>query len=347
MALFLPEFDLQRFNTLAIGARARFYVAVSNGDEILEALAFARERELPVLPLGGGSNIVLADDYPGLVIHIKLLGVEQVGEDAQSVWVRAAAGENWHEFVQHCLTMGCYGLENLALIPGSVGAAPIQNIGAYGVELQQRLSELSAIDIRSGVPVTFTAESCNFAYRDSVFKHSARDRYIITSVTFKLDRVVKPVLEYPSLRQQLQLEPGDQPSSEKHFSAQQIADAVIAVRQEKLPDPADTPNAGSFFKNPIVAAGEFTALQQRYPDIVSYPQADGRVKLAAGWLIDRAGWRGYRAGDVAVHSEQALVITNPGRGAGASVLALADEITTSVFKQYGVRLELEPRVYPA
>ncbi|WP_041523440.1 UDP-N-acetylmuramate dehydrogenase [Gilvimarinus agarilyticus] len=347
MALFLPEFDLQRFNTLAIAARAQFYVAVTTHDEVLEALAFARERQLPVLPLGGGSNIVLADNYPGLVMHIKLRGIEPVAEDAQSVWVRAAAGENWHEFVQHCLMIGCYGLENLSLIPGSVGAAPIQNIGAYGVELQQRLSELSAVDIRSGLPVTFTAESCNFAYRDSVFKHSARDRYIITSVTFKLDRAVRPVLDYPSLRQQLQLEPDGGAPAEAHFSAQQIADAVIAVRQEKLPDPATTPNAGSFFKNPLVDAATFAALQQRYPDIVSYPQADGRVKLAAGWLIDRAGWRGYRAGDVAVHSEQALVITNPGRGSGASVLALADEITRSVFSQYGVTLELEPRVYPA
>ncbi|WP_049721920.1 UDP-N-acetylmuramate dehydrogenase [Gilvimarinus polysaccharolyticus] len=344
MALFLPEFDLQRFNTLAIPARANFYVAVTNHAEVLEALAFAAEHKLPLLPLGGGSNIVLADHYPGLVMHIKLHGIEQVAEDDSSVWVRAAAGENWHEFVQHCLAMGCYGLENLSLIPGTVGAAPIQNIGAYGVELKDRVAELSAIDIRSGLAVTFTADSCGFAYRDSVFKHSARDQYIITSVTFKLDRVAKVMLEYPSLLQQLQLSDS---ALNTAITPDQVAAAVIAVRQEKLPDPAITPNAGSFFKNPIISAEQFDLLRQRFADVVAYPQPDGSVKLAAGWLIDRAGWRGYCEGDVAVHAEQALVVTNPGRGAGTNVLALADKITQSVREQYGVVLQLEPRVYPS
>jgi UDP-N-acetylmuramate dehydrogenase len=348
VALFLPEFDLQRLNTLAIPARAQFYVAVTSSEEVFEALSFAAERQLPVLPLGGGSNIVLAGDYPGLVMHIKLHGIELVDEDETSVWVRAAAGENWHKFVQHCLVMGCYGLENLSLIPGSVGAAPIQNIGAYGVEVKDRVTELSAIDIRSGLPITFTAESCNFAYRDSVFKHSAQDRYIITSVTFKLDRAANLVLEYPSLRQRLQLAApkNNNIADVAPITPEQVAAAVIAVRQEKLPNPADTPNAGSFFKNPIVDAAQFARLRKRFADIIAYPQADGTVKLAAGWLIDRAGWRGYHDGDVAVHAEQALVITNPGRGAGANVLALADKITQSVQERYGVRLELEPRVYP-
>lgn len=342
MALFLPEFNLQRFNTLAIAARARFYVVVSHPEEIPEALAFARERKLPILPLGGGSNIVLADDYPGLVMHIQLPGITPVADDDTSVWVRAGAGENWHEFVQHCLLMGYYGLENLALIPGSVGAAPIQNIGAYGVELKDRVTELSAVEIRSGLPVTFTAENCNFAYRDSVFKHAARDKYIITSVTFKLDRQSSPVLEYPSLRQKL---PPTQAGA-SCVTPEQVAAAVVAVRQEKLPDPAATPNAGSFFKNPVIGAESFSRLREQHPDIVAYPQADGAVKLAAGWLIDRAGWRGYRQGGVAVHDNQALVITNPGRDSGANVLALAAQIASSVAQQYGVTLEIEPRVYP-
>jgi UDP-N-acetylmuramate dehydrogenase len=342
VALFLPEFNLQRFNTLAIDARARFYVAVSNPDEILAALAFARERQLPTLPLGGGSNLVLADDYPGLVMHIKLPGITLVAEDDTSVWVRAGAGENWHEFVQHCLLMGYYGLENLALIPGSVGAAPIQNIGAYGVELKDHVAELTAIEIRSGLPVTFTAESCNFAYRDSIFKRAARDKYIITSVTFKLQREASPVLEYPSLQQKLAQAQVDAAS----VTPEQVAAAVIAVRQEKLPDPATTPNAGSFFKNPVISAEQFSSLREQHPTIVAYPQADGAVKLAAGWLIDRAGWRGYRQEGVAVHDQQALVITNPGGDSGARVLALAARISQSVAQQYGVTLEIEPRVYP-
>jgi len=343
VALFLPEFDLQRFNTLAVPARARFYVAVSNAQEIREALTFAEQHQLPILALGGGSNVVFSGDYPGLVVHIKLRGIVPLDEDDASVWVRVAAGENWHEFVQHCLMMGCYGLENLSLIPGSVGAAPIQNIGAYGVELKDRMVELSAIDIRSGLSVTFTAEGCDFSYRDSVFKRSARDRYIITSVTFKLDRHANVVLDYPSLQQRL----NTSGPTTGTITPEQVASAVISVRQEKLPDPAEIPNAGSFFKNPIIDAAQYALLRQRFSDLVAYPQANGRVKLAAGWLIDHAGWRGYRDGEVAVNAKQALVITNPGRGTGAQVLALADKITRSVQQRYGVDLEIEPRVYPS
>ena len=340
MPLFLPHFNLQNFNTLAVPAVAQYFVSVKNDDELREALAFARTENLPLLLLGGGSNIVLRDDFPGLVIHIKSQGREVVTEDDEFVWLKVAAGENWHQLVEYSLDNALYGLENLSLIPGSVGAAPIQNIGAYGVEIKELVAELSALNIRSGLLVTFTNESCRFAYRDSIFKQQLKDQYVITSVTFRLRKQPFLNLTYPALQAAFA------DIVEADISPQQVSAAVIQIRQSKLPDPAIIPNAGSFFKNPVIDQAQFDALKAQYPHIVAYPAALDQVKLAAGWLIDQAGWRGREVGGAKVHEQQALVLTNPHKSSGMAVLALAELIQQSVFNQFGVMLEMEPRTYP-
>lgn len=340
MPLFLPHFNLQKFNTLAVPAVAQHFVSVKTDDELLEALVFARTEKLPLLLLGGGSNIVLRDDFPGLVIHIKSQGKEIVSENDEFVWLKVAAGENWHQLVEYSLDNALYGLENLSLIPGSVGAAPIQNIGAYGVEVKDVVAELSALNISSGLMVTFTNESCQFGYRDSIFKHTLQDQYVITSVTFQLRKQPQLTLTYPALRAALASTP------EQDITPEQVSASVIAIRQSKLPDPADIPNAGSFFKNPVIGVKQFELLKKGHPGVVSYPVDSQQVKLAAGWLIDQAGWRGKEVAGAAVHSLQALVLTNPHKSSGGAILALAEQIKAAVFEQFGVTLELEPRVYP-
>lgn len=340
MPLYLPHINLQRYNTLASPVMAQFFVSVTTELELLEAVKFARERKLPLLVLGGGSNIVLRDDFPGLVIHIHLLGKDLVNEDDDYVYVKAAAGENWHEFVEYCLDYQYWGLENLSLIPGSVGAAPIQNIGAYGVELENVFSELTALDVQSGLSVTFVKDSCQFNYRDSVFKGALKDKYIITSVTFKLYKRPHLVLEYPALKNALS------GYAEDSITPNLVSEVVCNIRQSKLPEPKQIPNVGSFFKNPIVSESILQSIQKNYPAIVSYPAGEGKVKLAAGWLIDCAGWKGNNEGGAAVHDQQALVLTNPHRLKGQAVLDLAQKIQASVFSLFGVELEIEPRIYP-
>ncbi|HSC68435.1 MAG TPA: UDP-N-acetylmuramate dehydrogenase [Cellvibrio sp.] len=340
MPLFLPHFNLQKFNTLAVPAFAQYFVSVKTEDELREALAFARNEKLPHMFLGGGSNIVLRDNFPGLVIHIKNQGKEVVGENEEFIWLKVAAGENWHQLVEYSLDNALYGLENLSLIPGSVGAAPIQNIGAYGVEIKDVVAELTALNIGSGLLVTFANESCQFGYRDSIFKQSLLDQYVITSVTLRLRKQPQLNLSYPALRAELQN------TGDGDITPRQVSRAVVSIRQSKLPDPAKVPNVGSFFKNPVISALEFATLKELHPGVVHYPAENGQVKLAAAWLIDQAGWRGKEVNGALVHPQQALVLTNPQAGSGASVLVLAERIKASVWKYFGVMLEMEPRVYP-
>ncbi|GGY71407.1 UDP-N-acetylenolpyruvoylglucosamine reductase [Cellvibrio zantedeschiae] len=339
MPLYLPHFNLQNYNTLASPVCAEFFVAVKDEAELLAALKFAKEKNLPLLVLGGGSNIVLHDDFAGLVIHVQFLGKELVREDENFYYVKAAAGENWSDFVDYCLDEHFYGLENLSLIPGNVGAAPIQNIGAYSVELQDVFSELTALDVKSGLAITFTHEACQFGYRDSVFKNALLDQFIITSVTFKLTKKPNLKIHYPALQSALADE------NEQDITPELVSQVVCDIRRSKLPDPKQIPNVGSFFKNPVVSLEKLAELQQKYPEIVYYPVDTHQAKLAAGWLIDRAGWKGYVL-EAAVHAKQALVLTNPSRLKGSAVLVLAELIKTSVTKEFGVDLEQEPRNYP-
>lgn len=339
MPLYLPHFNLQSYNTLASPVCADFFVAVKDEAELIAALKFASERNLPLLILGGGSNIVLHDDFHGLVIHMQFVGRELVREDEEFYYVKAAAGENWSDFVDYCLDENFWGLENLSLIPGSVGAAPIQNIGAYGVELKDVFSELTALEIKSGLSITFTEDACQFDYRDSVFKNALKDQFIITSVTFKLTKQPRLKVHYPALQTALA---EHQPET---ITPELVSQIVCDIRRSKLPDPKQIPNVGSFFKNPVISMEKLAEIQQHFPDVVYYSVNTSLVKLAAGWLIDRAGWKGFAQG-AAVHARQALVLTNPERLKGSAVLSLAEMIKASIFKQFGVELEQEPRNYP-
>lgn len=339
MPLYLPQFSLQKINTLAVPCVAEFYVSVTNNQELKEALKFAAERNLPLLALGGGSNIVLHENFPGLVIHLKLRGVEILDETATQVDIRFAAGENWHESVEYCLDHGFYGLENLSLIPGSVGAAPIQNIGAYGVEVKDLIVELSTLEINSGIEVLFASESCEFAYRDSVFKQKLKDQFIITSVTFRLLKQPKINLSYPALRDYFAAE------DLQRVTPEDVSQAVINIRQSKLPDPQKIPNVGSFFKNPVIGINQYDHLIKQYPAMPSYAADNNQHKLPAAWLIDQSGWKGKELNGVAVHNQQALVLTNPNNLSGNTVLELANAIQQSVMEKFGIELEIEPRVY--
>ncbi|WP_461481539.1 UDP-N-acetylmuramate dehydrogenase [Porticoccus sp.] len=331
--------SLQSFNTLALPARAEYLCRAETDEQLTEALCWARDRGLRVTVLGGGSNVVLADDIPGLVIAMAIPGIALGDREGEQLAVRVGAGENWHQLVLHSLARGWYGLENLSLIPGLAGAAPIQNIGAYGVELSERFLSLDAIHIRSGERLTMSAGECRFGYRDSYFKNAGRDQFVITAVTLALSVRPQLRLNYPALQQALaQRDPAE-------LTPALVSEVVCDIRRSKLPDPAVIPNAGSFFKNPVISAAKAADLQAHFPGLVSYPQADGAVKLAAGWLVEQAGWKGVTRNAVGVHQQQALVLVNRG-GSGAELLALADEIGQSVGDKFGVALELEPRVYP-
>lgn len=330
------EFSLRRYNSFGIDARARAYLRVEDAAMLAQVRQDRHWAQQPRLILGGGSNLLLTGDFDGLVLHVCTQGIERVGDDAKATYVRVAAGENWHRFVQWSLQQGLGGLENLSLIPGSAGAAPIQNIGAYGVELSRCFHQLSAFDFDSGEIFTLDQAACAFGYRDSVFKHQWRDRAVILDVTFAFPKHWQPMTAYAELAQQLANSGIAVPGP------QDISDAVIAIRQRKLPDPAQLGNAGSFFKNPLVSAAQRDALQVRYPQLVSYPQPDGSIKLAAGWLIDQCGWKGRQLGAAGVYEKQALVLVNRGGASGADVVRLAAAIEADVWARFGVRLEPEP-----
>lgn len=335
-----PEFNLQGLNTLAISAKSDFFAAVNDTESLLEVLAFARERKLPLLPLGGGSNVVLAADFPGVAIKINILGREVIRETDDAVWLRVGAGENWPDLVDYCLNFHYWGLENLSLIPGCAGAAPIQNIGAYGTELKDVFAELEAIQISSGLKVTFDRDACHFGYRDSVFKGRCKDQYIITSITLKLNKVVAHNLSYPALSNALKS------TAVEALTPADVAAAVCDIRRSKLPAPEDTPNVGSFFKNPVITRLHFNEVLSDNPSIPHFDQGVEGVKLAAAWLIEQAGWKGREYAGALTHKDQALVITNPNQVSGSAVLSLAAKIQSSVFKKFAVSLEVEPRIYP-
>jgi len=335
---FLSSFPLKAHNTFGFDVRAHLACQIEDEAQLLAVLDDPRAAGLPRLVLGGGSNVVLTRDFDGLVLLIGLRGRRLAREDADAWYVEAAAGENWHEFVAWTLAQGLPGLENLALIPGTVGAAPIQNIGAYGLEMCERFESLRAVELATGETVELDANACGFGYRDSFFKREGRDRFVITSVTFRLPKMWTPRAGYADIARELAADGFGDASP----TPQAIFDAVVAVRRAKLPDPLELGNAGSFFKNPVIDAAQFEALQQREPDVVSYRQPDGRVKLAAGWLIDRCGWKGRAMGNAAVHDRQALVLVNRGGASGAEILALARAIQRDVEARFGVELEPEP-----
>ena len=332
------QVSLKPYNTFGIDVKAHYFAQARNDDEVRDVLAHAAERQLPVLVIGGGSNLLLTADIAALVLRMASVGVRVLSDDGVRVVVEAEAGEPWHPFVQWTLAQGLAGLENLSLIPGTVGAAPMQNIGAYGVEIKDVFAGLTALDRQTGQVHEFDLEQCAFAYRDSVFKRNP-GRWLILRVRFVLSRAGGLHLDYGPVRQRLNEHGIDQPT------AQDVSDAICSIRREKLPDPAELGNAGSFFKNPVVSAQLAAQVRDAHPGMVGYPQADGQVKLAAGWLIECAGWKGFREGDAGVHRLQSLVLVNYGHASGSQLYALAQRIQADVLARFGVVLEMEPNLY--
>ena len=326
--------DLTAFNTFGLPARARRLLRVRSVEEA-RAFAAARTEGETCLTLGGGSNLVLRGDPLDTVLKVEIPGRRKLGEDGETILVEAGAGENWHAFVRWTLDEGWPGLENLSLIPGTVGAAPVQNIGAYGLEVAERFDSLDALDLRSGEIRRFEAADCRFAYRESVFKH-APGRWLVTAVRFRLPRRWRALTGYGELAGELTARGLSTPDPHE------VSEAVIAIRQRKLPDPAVLGSAGSFFKNPVGEAERCAALRAAHPTLPHYPQPDGRVKLAAGWLIEQCGWKGRRLGPAGCHAQQALVLVNHGGAKGADVLHLAARIQDDVRERFGVALEPEP-----
>ncbi|MES2771711.1 MAG: UDP-N-acetylmuramate dehydrogenase [Pseudomonadota bacterium] len=332
--------ELKPYNTLALAARAAHFVSVRQARG-LENLAhdLGLSPDTPRFVLGGGSNLVLTQDFDGLMLHVNLLGRALLREDAEAWYLRVASGESWSEVVDWSLRQGWPGLENLALIPGTVGAAPIQNIGAYGLELSERFYALEAFDFVLGKWVSFDRAACAFAYRSSVFKQQGwhlDGRFLITSLILRLPKKWQAVNLYGDLAKALAQRNISTPS------ALDIAQAVIAIRQAKLPNPAEIPNVGSFFHNPVIAAEQAEQLLRQYPELPHYPQASAGVKLAAAWLIEQAGWKGKALGAVAMYERQALVLVNRGAARGSEVCALAQAVQADVQQRFGVLLTVEP-----
>lgn len=330
--------SLKPYNTFGLPAVARTLVRIETDADVRALLAHPELGRAPKFVLGGGSNIVLTRDVEQLVLKVEVRGLRLV-ETREDAWiVEAGAGENWHDFVTWTLEQGLPGLENMALIPGTVGAAPVQNIGAYGVELKDRFDSLDAVDLVTGRTVTLTAPMCRFGYRDSVFKHELAGKSLITRVRLRLPRPWQPVLGYLDLERKVAETGITAPD------ARQIYDWVCEIRRQKLPDPRLLGNAGSFFKNPVVTPEQCRDIIGRDPEIVHYPMPDGTYKLAAGWLIDACGWKGKSIGRAGVYEKQALVLVNRGGAIGAEVVTLARAIQESVYGRFGIRLEAEPVV---
>ena len=329
---------LKSFNTFGIDATAKEFVEVTTLDELIVLVSTFNFSSRKILVVGGGSNLLLTQNFDGMVIKNSIRGIEVINEDENTVWVKAMAGERWHEFVLFCIDRGYAGVENLSLIPGCVGAAPMQNIGAYGVEIKDTFSSLDAIEIETGNIITFNNSDCKFGYRESIFKNEAKGKYIIVSVTFRLNKHPNFNITYGAIQQTLDK------NGIKDISIKAISDAVIEIRTAKLPNPNILGNAGSFFKNPEIPNTFFEKLKIQFPTIVGYPTSNGNTKLAAGWLIEQCGWKGKKVGNTGAHKDQALVLVNYGGASGNEIWQLAMDIQQSVKEKFGVTINPEVNI---
>ena len=330
--------DITHLTTFGVPVRALWLGRFTSVEQLRRLLQEPSLNGLPRLILGGGSNLLFTRDFPGVVLLNEIPGITEARSDADHVLITAGAGVLWHDLVLHTVALGLGGLENLSLIPGKVGAAPMQNIGAYGVELKDSFVSLEALRIADGEMVTFDRDACAFGYRESFFKREGRDRYVILNVTFRLDKKPTLRLSYGTIQQEL---------NERGITSPTIADvsnAVIAIRRSKLPDPAVIGNAGSFFKNPVVTKDAFERIKQQHPDVVGYPAGQDHMKLAAGWLIERAGWKGHRTDGYGVHKDQALVLVNYGGAEGRAIFDLSTHILEDIHSKFGVDLEREVNI---
>lgn len=329
---------LRPYNTFGIAAQARYFASFSSADELRELLERPPQPGLSHMILGGGSNVLFTRNFDGILLKNDIKGITVVREDDGYVYVKVGAGENWHGFVMDCIRNNRAGLENLSLIPGNVGASPMQNIGAYGAEIKDSFYELEAYHLQDHTTVIFNNADCQFGYRESVFKRQYKGQFAILSVTYRLSKHPKLNTSYGAIEEEL-----------KHMGVQDvtiqaISQAVINIRSSKLPNPAEIGNAGSFFKNPTVDAAKYGSLKEAFPHIVAYPVADGQYKLAAGWMIEQCGWKGFREGDAGVHARQALVLVNYGNATGNEIYQLSQRVLDSVHEKFGVELEREVNI---
>ncbi|MBN2637442.1 MAG: UDP-N-acetylmuramate dehydrogenase [Prolixibacteraceae bacterium] len=331
---FFENYSLKPYNTFGVEAKAKYFFEFTDAEDLNTFLTSNQTwKDDKILVLGGGSNILFINDFDGLVIRPNVPGMKEVAEDRQNVWVEVGAGEAWDEFVQFCVIMNIGGVENLSLIPGSVGAAPVQNIGAYGQEVSNVIELVKGFDLETQLPFELRRANCDFSYRNSIFKQSFKNRAIITSVVFKLEKFPEFNLSYGQVEEKVK-ERGE-------VNLNNIRDTIVEIRSSKLPDVEELSNAGSFFKNPVVEKEIAEQLQNQYKDIPVYQAEDGKVKLAAGWLIEKIGWKGIREGNVGVHDKQALVIVNFGNSTGGEIFDFSEKIKQSVIENFGVELERE------
>jgi UDP-N-acetylmuramate dehydrogenase len=334
----LKNTSLKPYNTFGLEAHAKLFVEVNSSNDLLNLLGSQEFKDNNILILGGGSNILLTSDFDGLVVKNLIKGIEIIEENNESVLLRVGSGEVWHSFVMYCVDNDYGGVENLSLIPGTVGAAPMQNIGAYGVEIKDVFVDLEAINRQTLKEEKFDNASCKFAYRESVFKNILKDQYFITHVCFRLQKKPTLNLEYGAIKDTLK---------ELSIHAPSIVDvshAVTKIRQSKLPDPALIGNSGSFFKNPVISTNHFEKIKQEYLDIPSYPLNDKNVKVPAGWLIEQAGWKGKTIGEIGVHKNQALVLVNYGNGSGLEIKKLSEQIQASILEKFDINLHVEVNI---
>jgi len=329
------DINLAPFNTLGVPAKAKYFLSVRTVDELIAILPVDKQFS-SIFVLGGGSNILFMDDYEGLILHIAIRGKEVIRENENHIYLKIGAGENWHETVRYCVEKGWGGIENLSLIPGTTGAAPIQNIGAYGVEIEEVFESLTAIELETGSRHIFNKEDCRFAYRDSIFKQELKGKYAVADVTLKLSKNPELNTSYGAIKNMLDERKITEPT------IQDISDIVIEIRNSKLPDPAKLGNAGSFFKNPIITDENYHNLKQEYPAMPGYSVDDARTKVPAGWLIEQTGWKGKVVGQAGTYRQQALVIVNHGDATGQEILQLAKMIQESVYEKFDI--ELVPEV---
>ena len=333
----LNNFSLKKHNTFGIEAKAKQFVAVHSVEDLKTVLV--ENQSQPKFILGGGSNMLLTQDIQALVIHIDLKGIKVLKEDDNFVWVESQAGENWHEFVLWTIDQNFGGLENMSLIPGNVGTTPVQNIGAYGTEIKDTFVSCDAMNIATQEMKTFTKDDCHFGYRESIFKHEAKDQFIITSVVFKLTKHIHKInISYGDITKELEKQNVITPT------LKDISNAVIAIRQSKLPDPKELGNSGSFFKNPIISKEQFEKARALHPEMPHYVISETEVKVPAGWLIEKAGFKGKRFGDAGIHKNQALVLVNYGNATGQEILNVSRDIQATILKEFGIVIEAEVNV---
>jgi UDP-N-acetylmuramate dehydrogenase len=332
------DISLKPYNTFGIDVKAGYFVEMHSLEDLMACYRQDEVLPHPFLVIGGGSNILFTGDHEGTVLKIMTKGIEKVGEDDDHVWVRAQAGEVWDDVVRYCVERGYGKLENLSMIPGSAGGAPVQNIGAYGAELKDAFGELEAFDVETGTLRRFRHDECAFGYRDSIFKNALKDRCIILSVTFKLDKAPLFNTCYGRVEEELRA------MGVSTLSLAAVREAVMRIRRSRLPDPADIGNAGSFFKNPVVPATVMQELKHHFPEMVAHENADGTFKIAAGWLIEACGWKGKKTGHVGVYPRQALVLVNYGGATGQEIAELAMKVKESVKGTFGIDLETEVNI---